>query len=229
MNESHIDAGETKCTEDELVSVRDDRKLYELDIYEAIEREKSIRRDKDDVVRFAVSLDVQLTDEIDSIEDKLNCSEEMIRNVLIMHGLSIIQRKLRKAIKEIGRMRVLLINCDNSGIRSRASSANNALYERQVNVKRRNVTIPKNVTGSVDKISKIMFMDSMTFYQVCMAFSLFTRDDIIPDRKTYFGERRKFFVSHVRGQYEQFRGQEYILNEVLGSDEYRSVFDIDEL
>ena len=229
MNELETIAGERMYNEDELVSVGDNKKLYELDIYEAIKREKSIRRDKDDVVRFAVSLDVQLTDEIDSIEDKLNCSEEMIRNVLIMHGLSIIQRKLGKAIKEIMRLRVLLINCNNSRIRSRASSANNAIYERQINAKRRSVTIPKNVTGAVNKISKAMFMDSMTFYQVCMAFSLFTRDDMIPDRKAYFDERRKYFISHVRGQYEQFRGQEYILNELLESDEYRSMFDIDEL
>ena len=88
----------------ELISAHDDRKLYELDIFEAIDREKHIRRDKDDVSRFSVGLYSQLADEIDSIENKKSCSEELIRSTSVSHGLSIISFRLGDVITEIGNM-----------------------------------------------------------------------------------------------------------------------------
>lgn len=209
-----------------VVSGHDDRKLYELDIFEAIEREKNIRRDKDDVKRFSVGLYNQLTDEIDSIEDRTNYSEELIRSTSISHGLSIISFCLGDVITEIGKIRIELVNCDVDEIRDRVSSLNTVVYERQVNAKRRSVTIPKNVTGSLNKIAKIMFLDSSTFYQVCMAYSMYTRPDIIQGRKTYFGKQRNKFVVHARSQYILFKGLECMLEESR-TDEFKSKFDID--
>lgn len=226
MNGSEVHREIGGGSELELFSAYDDRKLYELDIFEAIEREKHIRRDKDDVKRFSVGLYNHLTDEIDSIEDKKNYSEELIRSTLITHGLSIINWKLGSTIDEIGNMRMELVNCDVDEIRDRVSSLNTVVYERQLNAKRRSVTIPKNVTGSLNKIAKIMFLDSSTFYQVCMAYSLYTRPCIIQGRKAHFGEQRNKFVVHARSQYILFKGMKYMLEESC-TDEFKCKFDID--
>lgn len=211
----------------ETVTAYDGRKLYELDIFESIEREKMTRaaRNKEDVVRFSVGLDGYSVDEIDSIGSTIRGGEELIRSASILHGLSIVRNAFGKVIDEIDRMRILLINCDVREVRSKASSANTAIYEKLSSVKRRSVTIPLNVVGSVNKVSRTLFMDNSLIYQSCMEFSFSTRGDILSDRKAYFDGRRDTFASHVLGQYCLFKGQEYVLNNVINSEECRDLFD----
>ena len=211
----------------EVMSGWDNRKIYELDVYEAIERERQIRRDKDDVKRFKVGLDNQLINEFDSIVDKLGYSEEKIRSAVIIHGLSIIQYIFGKTIDKLNKVRIMLINCDMDGIHDRASSLNTVLYERQVNVKRRNITIPNKITGTVEKICKPLFLDSMTFYQVCMAYSLFTRNDMIPIRRKHFERQINKFVDHVRGQRILFKGLS-VMAEEYKSEDLRKEINIDD-
>ena len=107
----------------EIVSDRDTRRLYELNIIEAIEREKRIKRDKDDIKRFSVGLTSEIIDEIDSIENELDCSGEKIRSASIIHGLSIIQRVFGGVLKEMRNMQITLINCNISEVMNIASSA----------------------------------------------------------------------------------------------------------
>jgi hypothetical protein len=223
MSIRKLDGGE------ELVLIdisSNDRRVYELDVYDAINRESGIRRDKEDVVRFKVSLDKHLTNEIDSIGDVVECSEEKIRSALVMHGLSIIQFHFGEAIKEIGRLRIELINCNISEIQDKAGSLNETIYERQTNVKRRNVTIPKEIAGAVNKVCKPMFLDSTTFYQICMAFSLFTRHDMIPLRKKHFEKQVDAFLIHIRSQYILFKGLHNMIEVYHNNEEFKSMFDI---
>ena len=188
----------------EIVSDRDTRRLYELNIIEAIEREKRIKRDKDDIKRFSVGLTSEIIDEIDSIENELDCSGEKIRSASIIHGISVIQHVFGGVLKEMRNMQITLINCNISEVMNIASSANNSVYEMPKYSKKKSITIPKEITGAVSKIEKPLFLDSTKVYRMCMIYSMYTRPNVIPVRKNYLELQIDQFEKHIRSQYYFF-------------------------
>ena len=91
MNELETIAGERMYNEDELVSVGDNRKLYELDAIEVIRRDSLKQYAKDDLVHSSCYVSAAISDDVADIRRKTGLSENKIYRGLNIHGASLIQ------------------------------------------------------------------------------------------------------------------------------------------
>lgn len=195
-----------------------------LDIFGAIEHEHRIRRDVRSVKRFSAGLDSKLLDELDSIENVVGYSGEFVRSTAILYGALIIRKSLGKAIDDIDTMRMKMLECDVDEIRNITSSLSRVIYNKIPNHMRQTVRVPKDVVMIMNKISKAVSIDFTTLCKVCMMYSLSTRADVVESRKEYFDYHTAMFVAHVRSQYILFKGQEHMLDKVVNTEEFKSMF-----
>ena len=196
----------------ELVSAYDDRKLYELNIFDAIEREKHMRRDKEDVVRFSTGVVKEVSDEIDSIRNKKKYSSEKIASSAIIHGVSLVQHIHGEKLSEMNVIQARLIDCESEFLCDMVSSSNESTYKIKNYPRRKSVVLPHGVLGAVSSINDVLFSDSGTLYQVCIAHSMYTHIGMVRRRKTKLLDIIKSFETHVDNNYDRFESANIVLD-----------------
>jgi hypothetical protein len=211
----------------EMINVgRDGLKLHEVDIHEAIRREKLVSRDKDDVVRFSVNVTSDMISEFDRISSITGYSATKITSGALIHGLSVVWDLFEKFIVDIEKVRMKLVCNENESVGMLVNSMNRSMYSVPGSVVRKTVVVPEWVTGHASKIAKTLFVDNSTMYQVCMAYSICTMDDMVGYRKDNIDEIVNRFFLHVGGQDCLFQSLDMTMCHVVGvKDEHRVRFD----
>jgi hypothetical protein len=178
-----------------------DERLYEIDVLQAIDREFGITRDVDDMIRFSLSIDKLIVDELAYAMRDVVGGSEKARSATVMHGMSIINKKYRDMLTMINDMQVKLMDCDIPEVRDLASNANVSIYGEMMSSRRTKVSIPKNVAGAVSDLASSLFLkDTSVFYRMCMMYSLYTRDGIHAENKRQLEFRMDQFIQHLRKQ-----------------------------
>ena len=214
MNERENVVMGSNDDDEELVDVGDNRKLYELDVFEAIEREKHIRRDKDDVARFSIGVVKEVSDEIDSIRNKERYSSEKIVSSTIIHGISLMQFINGDDFSLMYDVQARLIDCDIEFLCDMVSSSNKSTYKIKNYPKRKSVVLPYRVLGAISNVNDVLFSDSGTMYQICMMYSMATRNDMVKRRKANFLKNVELFEDHVKNQCDRFNSAGVLLDTV---------------
>jgi hypothetical protein len=190
----------------ELIDIgRNGLKLCEVGTNEAITREKLTHRNKDDTNRFSIRIISEIIDEFDVIATETGDSMTKIASGVALHGLSIVWNTFEKFIVDIEDARMKVMCSENEVICRLASSTNTSTYSVYGHTTLKTIVIPDWGTGHIAKVAKTLFINSSTLYQVCMAYSLFTRDDISGYRRKKIMEIVSGFFDHVYGQYMLFR------------------------
>lgn len=93
MNDFKLDDTEKQNIEDELVSVGDNRKLYELDAIEVLKRDSSRLYSKDELVHSSCRVSAEILDDVSDIRRTTGLSETKIYRAINIHGSSLIHNK----------------------------------------------------------------------------------------------------------------------------------------
>lgn len=222
----------------ELSSVGiDNRKLYELDVDEAIERENNTRRNKDDVSKVSVGMIDEIVIGVDSMKNETGYSAVRVASGMLIHGASIIQRQYGDISKKLENDRCQLIDCSDVDIKRLASSSNSSTYNIAGHSIRRSVVLPQWVTGFVSDLHTTLFLDRTTLYQLCMIHSMLTKKNVSSGDKLGFVKHVSAFYTHIRTQCKLFGGLKYSLDnfdrknfdDAVGFDQMLLDFGLDDL
>ena len=176
----------------ELVSDRDERRLYELNVFEAIKRVSLKTYSKDELFHTSHSVSAEIANDIADIRRKTSWTESKIYRGSVALGSSLIQRSYDKKSKVIDELAGKISRMDVPYIRREASQENRGTIIHSTNhpMKKNNRFVRWSVIY-LDMFGQRTFIVLRDMIRISLCFSLNTWDDAI-NRDVYEKEIESF-------------------------------------
>jgi hypothetical protein len=184
----------------------------------------------DCVSRFNIRVTMDTIDEFDIIVIETGDAQTEIISDVMLHGLSLIWKLFDGCITYIGDKRTKLVYNKDEVVSKVAVDMDRAVCTtytcvRHEHVVSKMVVIPDVESGYISKIAKMLSMDRNVLCQLCIAYALYTKDDMVQYRRSGFVDIIDDFYNRLYWQHRLFESLDCVIGDNTTQRIVRKKFD----